>query len=160
MASFTFNVAKGRVVELHNRVDGNDPATSGLVLVVLAEAGLETDDQLRDYDTLAAILAGASSEVGNTGYARKVLTDTELAPATVDDAADKVTVTFSSQTYSAVAAGDSWRKAILCYAPDTAGLDSTFIPMCAHDLLINGAAIIPGGADIVIAAPNGYAVAT
>lgn len=28
MASFTFNIAKGRTVELYNRVESNDPANS------------------------------------------------------------------------------------------------------------------------------------
>jgi len=59
MGQLAFNISKGRVVELHNRVDGNDPANSALILVVLAEAGLESDAVLQDYDTLSALLAAS-----------------------------------------------------------------------------------------------------
>lgn len=41
MANFVFNIAKGRVAELYNRVTTNDPANSALVAVVLATAGLD-----------------------------------------------------------------------------------------------------------------------
>ena len=33
MANIVFNIAKGRVVELYNRVENNDPANSALILV-------------------------------------------------------------------------------------------------------------------------------
>ena len=160
MSDFTFNIAKGRTVELHNRVDGNDPTNAALILVVLAEAALESDVLLRDYDTLSALLAGASSEVTNTGYARKTLTDANISAATVDDVNDQATVSFAAQTFSTISAGDSWRKLLVCYDSDTtAGTDSNIIPVTAHDLLISGAAIIPAGADIVVSAPDGYCIA-
>jgi hypothetical protein len=157
VADFVFNVARGRAHEFHSRVDGNDPANSALVLVVLAEAGLESDAVLRDKDDLAAVLAGTTNEVTNTGYARKTLTDAELSPATIDDTADKVTLSFPTQTWTSVAAGDSWRKLLVCYDSDTTvGTDANIIPVTAHDLLINGAAIVPSGGNIVISLPNGY----
>ena len=157
MGAFTFNIAKGRTVEFHTRVDGNDPGTSTLKLVVLAAAGLEADDVLRDKDTLADVLAGTTNEVTNTGYARKSLADADITAVTVDDANDWVAATFSTQTFGGpnVAAGDSWSKLLVCYDP-TAGADSTIIPITAHDLRINGQVIVPNGAPILISAPNGY----
>lgn len=70
MAGFSFNVALGREVELYNRVDSNDPANSAFIGMVLADSGLETDAVLKDFDTFAAILAGTTNEVTNSGYAR------------------------------------------------------------------------------------------
>lgn len=157
MGQLVTNVGRGRAVELHNRVNDNDPANAALILVVLAESGLESDDLLRDYDTLSALLAGASNEVTNTNYARKTLTDADLAAPTVDDALDKVSLTFGTQTFTSIAAGDSWRKLLVCYDSDTtAGTDANIVPIVAHDLLLNGAAIIPSGANVVISLPNGY----
>lgn len=159
IGNFVFNQAKGRTVELHNRVNDNDPANSALILVVLAETGLESDDVLKDYDTLSALLAGASNEVTNTGYARIVLTDTALTAPTVDDTTDTVTLTFATQTTASITAGDSWRKLLICYDSDTTGgTDANIIPMYGYDLLINSAAVVPAGTTIVISLPNGYAI--
>lgn len=159
MASFTFNVAKGREVEFHKRVNDNDPSTSALIAIVLAEAALESDDLLRDYDTVDALLAGASNEATNS--VRKTLTDAELAVETIDDSLDRVTLPFPTLTYTTPAAGDAWRKLILAYDADTgAGTDANLIPVTAHDLLINGAAIVPTGVNIVISSSAGYLVAT
>lgn len=161
MADFVFNIAKGRVLEYHERVNNNDPANSALILVVLAEAGLESDDVLKDKDDLAAVVAGTTNEATNTNYARKTLTDVDIAAITVDDTNDRVTATFSSQTWTSVGAGDSWRKLILCYDSDTtAGTDANIVPLVGYDLLINGAAVVPTGANIVLSLPNGYGIAT
>lgn len=161
MGNFGFNISKGRELEFHTRVDNNDPAPSALILVVLREAGIESDDILKDYDTLSAILAGASDEATNTNYARKTLTDADISAVTVDDTNDRVTATFSNQTYTSVGSGDSWRKLLVCYDADTAaGTDANITPIAAYDLLINGAAVVPNGTNIVISAPNGYALIT
>ena len=157
MASFGFNVAKGREAEFHNRVDGNDPANSALILAVLAAATIEPDATLVDFDTLAAILA-ISLEVTNGSYARKTLTDANLSPYTVDDT---LNLPMANQTFATIAAGDSWAKLLICYDSDTTGgTDANIVPVVAHDLLLNGAAVVPNGSDIVVAFPSGYAVCT
>jgi hypothetical protein len=43
MANIVFNIAKGRVVELYNRVKSNDPANSAIILVPIETTGLESD---------------------------------------------------------------------------------------------------------------------
>lgn len=161
MASFVFNIAKGRTVEFHERVNNNDPAASALKIVVLAEAGLESDDVLKDYDDLGTLLAGASAEVTNTGYARKTLTDADLSAVTVDDVDDQAELTFGTQTWTTVSSGDSWRKLLVVYDADTAaGTDSNIIPVSAHDLLIAGVAVVPTGTNVVVSLPTGYLIAT
>jgi hypothetical protein len=142
MADFVFNIAKGRVAEFYNRVDSNDPANSALVIVV-AQAG-STDATLRDLDTLSAVLA-ATAEVTNSGYARKVLTDTDLAAFAADDANDRVDLDFADQTWTTVAAGTGWARIFICYDSDTtAGTDANIIPLTSHDF-----AVTPDGSDIV-----------
>lgn len=158
--AFTANIAKGSTVDYHRRVNDNDPANSALILVVLSATGLEADAVLQDYDDLAALLAGASNEVTNGGYARKTLTDADLTPPVVDDTLNLVTITFATQTFATIAAGDSWRMLLVCYDSDTtAGTDANIVPMYGLDLLISGAAVVPSGLNIVVSLPNGYAVA-
>ena len=146
MADSVFNIAKGRVVEFYNRVENNDPAASALIVVVLQSTGLETHALLRDYDTLAAVIAGASAEATNAGYARIVLTDVELAalPAP-DDGNDWYQVDIPDQTWTGVAGvGGAWGMILICYDADTAGgTDANIIPLTMHDF-----AVTPDGSDI------------
>lgn len=148
MANFVFNIAKGRVVELYNRVESNDPTNSALVVVALLATGIESDATLADYDTLAAILAAANDEATNTGYARKVLTDSDLAALpSPDDTNNWFQVDIPDQTWTGVAASPgAWSKILICYDNDTtAGTDSNIIPLTAHDF-----AVTPDGSDIVM----------
>jgi len=160
MANFTFNVSLGRVVEFYSRVDGNDPANSALILVVLANAGLETDAILKAKTTLADVVSGTTNEVTNTGYSRKTLTDSDLSAYTVDNTNGQIVLSIGTQTFSSISAGDLWRKLLVCYDSDTTGgTDANIIPVTAHDLLLDGAAITPAGSNILISDPTGFAVA-
>jgi len=144
MANFVYNIAKGRVVELYNRVDSNDPANSAIVIVAINTSA--TDAALKDLDTLAAIEAdGNTAEVTNSGYARKVLTDADLAAYSVNDASDLIDLVLTNQTWTAVAAGTAWTDLVICYDPDTtAGTDANIIPLTCNDF-----AITPDGSDII-----------
>jgi len=144
MADFVFNISKGRVAELYNRVDSNDPANSALIIVVLATSGLEADSVLLDADTLAAVVSGTTNEVTNTNYARKTLTDTDLSALTPDDTNNRMDLDIVDQTWTGVAAGDGWSKLLVCYDNDTtAGTDSNIVPLTAHDFVVT-----PDGSDI------------
>ena len=161
MANFSADSALGREVELYNRVNSNDPANSALILVVLANAGLEADAVLRTYATLSALLAGASNEATNAGYARITITDAGLAAYTVDTVNHSITLPLADQTFTTPAAGDAWRKLVICYDSDTtAGTDANIEPMCFHDILVNGVAAVPNGSNIVIGFGNGILVAS
>lgn len=146
MADFVFNIAKGRVGEFYRRVDGNDPSNSALVIVVLATSGLESDATLIDKDDLAAVVSGATNEVTNTNYARKVLTDSDLSAASPDDANDRADFDIPDQTWNSVASGDGWSKVLVCYDSDTTGgADSAIIPLTAHDFVV-----VPDGTNITL----------
>lgn len=146
MSDFVFNVAKGRAAEFYWRVKNNDPANSALVVVVLATTGLEADSALRDYATLSAVVAGATNEVTNTGYARKVLTDSDLVAFAVDNTNDRVDIDIADQTWTGVASGDGWSKVLVCYDGDTTGgTDANIVPLTAHD-----AVFVPDGSDLIV----------
>jgi hypothetical protein len=144
MANFVFNIAKGRVAELYNRVDTNDPTNSQLIVLAI-NAGAATDATLMDLATVAAIEADANAaEVTNSGYARKLLVDTDLAAMTVDNTNDRMPLDLPDQTWTSVAAGTAWTDLIIAYDSDsTAGTDSNVIPLTCHDF-----AVTPNGGNI------------
>lgn len=149
MAAFVFNIALGQVAELYRRVKSNDPANSALVLVAI-NAGAATDATMRDYDTLAALIADADvAEVTNSGYSRKVLTDADLAafPAP-DDTNNRLDLSLPAVTWAGIAAGTGWTDVVVCYDPDTTtGTDSSIVPLTLFDLVKT-----PDGGDIPLAA--------
>src|SRR3990170_8936893 len=129
MANFVFNMGKGRVAELYNRVDTNDPANSALIVMVLATSGIETDAALIDSDSFTEVLDGTTNEVTNTGYARKTLTDADIVAFAPDDTNDRVDLDIPDQTWTAVAAGSAWTDLSLNYDNDTTvGTDANIIP--------------------------------
>jgi hypothetical protein len=144
MADLVFNIAKGRVAELYNRVDSNDPANSVLVIVAI-DANGDTDATMRDRDDLSALLGGTANEVTNTNYARKTLTDADIVAFAPDDTNDRVDLDIPDQTWTGVAAGTAWTDLLVCYDSDsTGGTDSNIVPMTLHDF-----AVTPDGSDIV-----------
>ena len=152
MADFVFNVAKGRAAEFFNRIDTNDPAAAELVIMVLATSGLESDATLKDKTTFADVVSGTTNEVTNSGYAKKALSDADVA-FTVDQANDRVDLDIADQTWTAVAAGDGWSKLVIGYDPVGSQTMSDIIPMTAHDFVVT-----PDGSDITaqIAAAGFY----
>lgn len=143
MGDFVFNVAKGRVAELYNRVKTNDPTNAALILVAINTTA--TDATLKDLDTLALVLAdGDTAEVTNTNYARKVLVDSDLNALAPDDTNDRMDLDFADPTWATILAGDAWTDILICYDPDTTGgADSAIIPLTQHDF-----SITPDGSDV------------
>lgn len=142
MANIVFNIAKGRIVELYNRVESNDPTNSALILVPIETSGLESDATLIDADSLQALLSGATNE--QTTMGRKTLTDADLAALpSPDDANDRYEVSLPTVTWTA-ATGNAISKIAVCYDPDTtAGTDANIIPLTLFDF-----AVTPSGADV------------
>ena len=128
MTATIANIAKGRLNEFARRVNGNDPATSGFVVVLLQDTGLDALDTLRDFDTLALLIAG-NTEVSASGYARLVLDDADLADPSVDDSGNAQTFDVADFDFGVLGAGQNVAASIIAYAPDTGGADSTMIPV-------------------------------
>lgn len=142
MANIVLNIAKGRVVELYNRVKANDPANSALIIVPIETTGLEADATLIDKDDLAAFLVGTTNE--QTTMGRKTLTDADLSalPAP-DDTNDRYDISLPTVTWTA-ATGNAISKLLVCYDSDTTGgTDANILPLTLFDF-----AITPSGADV------------
>ena len=144
MVEQVFNIALGRIAELYNRVDLNDPANAVFNILILATTGLETDAVLKDLDTVAALVAGTTNEVTNAGYVRKEIIDTDIVAFAPDDATDSVKLIIPNQTWTGVAAGDGWSYYVVAYDSDsTAGTDANIVPLTMHVLTAT-----PDGSDI------------
>lgn len=117
------NIAKGRFVEMYNRVENNDPANSAFIFVLLQAA--EADAVLLDYDDLGALLGAAgNTEADFTNYARKTITDVELAPLPApDDVNNRRDVDMPDQTFANAggALNNNLVKAVIGFDPDTTG---------------------------------------
>jgi hypothetical protein len=144
MADQIFNIALGRVAELYNRVDLNDPANAVLTILILATTGIETDAVLKDKTTVTDLVSGATNEVTNTNYARIELVDTDLVAMAPDQGNDRMDLDIPDQTFTNIVAGDGWQDLIVCYDNDsTGGTDANIVPMTMHDFVVT-----PDGSDI------------
>lgn len=136
MANIVFNQALGRLAYYASLPGTND----ALIMVPLETSGLVDDATMRDYDTLDAILAGASNE--QTDMGRKTLASVTV---TVNDTDDRVDIDAADVTWTE-ATGDPIGAVVICYDPDTTGGDDTaLIPLTKHDV-----SMTPDGSDFTL----------
>lgn len=126
MGDFVTNVGKGRHVYYASVAQAG---TGGAVLtaVVLEASGLESDDALQDYDTLSALLAGASNE--QTTMGRKDLANVTV---TVDDTGNDASWDADDLVW-ADATGNATGKIVICFDPSGSTADTGLIPLTIHD---------------------------
>jgi hypothetical protein len=140
VSDFVFNIAKGRVAELYNRVDSNDGANSAIIIVPV-DRGASSDATLKDDATLTAVLTHVTERSTN-GWARKTLTDSDLAALTVDNTNDRMPCAFPTQTWTPTSGAVT--DLVFCYDNDTtAGTDSNLVP-----LVMLAFAITPDGSQV------------
>ena len=154
MADIVFNIAKGRVAELYNRVDSNDPTNAALIVALIAASGIETDAVLRDKDTFSDLVSGTTDFATNTGGGRKTLTDADIVAFAPDDTNDRVDLDIPDQTWTGVANDGTGAigDLVIGYDSDTtAGTDANIVPLTLHDF-----AVTPDGSDITAQLPNGF----
>lgn len=148
MSDGVFNIAKGKVNEYVARVDANDPANSAIIVVPVDRAAV-TDATLKDFDTLAAILAGGVTERSSNNWNRKTLTDSDISAPVVDDTNDRLEADLPDLTWSPGPTSGAVTDLLVCYDPDTTGgTDAAVIPLTWH-----GFAVTPDG-NIVLASIN------
>lgn len=144
MANYLLNQAKGRLVELMNRVDQNDPANSAIILVPLSAS--ETEANAQDTDDLTAFLATAANEQAAGGWVRKTLTDVDIAAIAVDDVNNRFPATLPSVTWTGPTAGSNTTGLAICYDADTTGgTDANTIVLAHCDF-----AVTADGNDVVL----------
>lgn len=129
MADLVFNIAKGAAVE-----KVRDGAANLLMLLLIAA---DTDDAMRDTDTVTALLATGANEATDGSYARKTgITGT----ITVDDTNNRVDIDCPDQTWTALA-GAAILDLVIAY--EEAAADATRIPLTLHDFPVT-----PDGSDV------------
>jgi hypothetical protein len=146
MADFVFNRCKGRVTELAERVNANDPTNSVFLVALVASTGVETDAVLRDKDDFAGLVSGTTDFATNTGSGRKTLDQTGGITVTYDDTNDRVDVDIPDQTWTALANDGTGGISDLVTGYDsdsTGGTDAGVLPMTFHDF-----AVTPDGSDV------------
>lgn len=78
MANFPARYAGGRWVQWF----ALENAGEAIIAIPFHLAGLATDTNLRQYQTLAAVLAGGSAEANFTNYVRKVMSQSDFSVVT------------------------------------------------------------------------------
>ncbi len=135
MTATVYNISKGKGAHY-----GGLPAANDAIIVIpLETTGIESDATLQDYDTVAAILAGATNEQATMG--RKTAASVVV---TVDDTNNRTDVDCADVTFTAVPAGNACSRILACYEPDTtAASDSNKVPITHDDFVVT-----PAGGDI------------
>ena len=141
MANFVANIAKGKIAYYAGLPGSSD----GLEAIPLEASGIQTDDQLKDHDTVAAVLAASNNEQSTMG--RQDLTGVSV---TVDDTNNRVDISADDIVWTG-ATGSEVAKLLICYVPNTSTSgDSDKIPLTFHDFSVE-----PDGSDITATIDNG-----
>lgn len=109
-------------------------ANDALVVLLLKASGIPAEATLRDFTTLASLLASAADEADFTGYARKVVT--VGITVTQDNTNERVNGDVPDQEWNPAggAVNNTLGKIVVCYDPDTTGGDdTTIIPLTYHN---------------------------
>lgn len=139
---FVFNIAKGKAAYYASLPGTND----GLVAIPLDATGIVGAATMKDYDTVAAILAGATNE--QTDIPRKPMT---TVASTVDDTNDWTDVDADNVVFDGSTPGGDMAAFVVAYDPDTTGgSDADLIPLVIFDLVVTSA-----GGDITYEFPVG-----
>lgn len=125
-----FNVALG----VWRTYLGLPAANDALLVLLLKSAGLPAEATLRDFTTLAALLASSADEADFTAYARKIVT--VGITVTQDNVNERVDGDMLDLEWNPAggAVNNTLGKIVVCYDPDTTVLDdSTVIPLTYHN---------------------------
>lgn len=138
MADVISNIAKGAFAHWWRTVINGAPlAAADPALIVYLLVAAESDDDLDNRETLAAVLGAAgNTEATFSGYQRFTLRAAELSgfDPVVDHSATLVRVDLPDQLYAAAAAGQTVVKIGVAYQPDaTSGSDATAVPVVHLD---------------------------
>jgi hypothetical protein len=146
VASYVFNISKGRACEFFYRVKNNDPANSAIILIPLGVS--DTEANRRDDDSVSVFLAALPDEAG-ASWGRKTITDASspaLAAIAPDDVNDRFACPLPSITWTTPTAAQNTVAMLVAYDNDTTGGDDTnLIPICVCDF-----AVTADGNDVIL----------
>jgi hypothetical protein len=130
MAALIPNMAKGKAAYYAGLPAAND------ALIWVLFSGTETDDNIRDADTLTAVIGTALNEATFAGYARVTATGVSV---TVDDTNNRTDVDAADPSWSPTAA-EALTRIGLFYDPDTTtGTDADLVPLFIDDFALTTA---------------------
>lgn len=130
MAALIFNIAKGSFAYYA----GLPAASDAIIWVVFS--GTETDANVRDVDTLTALIGTSLDEATFTGYSRQTATGVTV---TVDDTNDRVDVDANDPQWSPTSAQAITRIAAVYDSDTGAGTDANIIPLFIDDFALTTA---------------------
>jgi len=136
MSNGVFNIARGRVNEYVSRVNGNDPANSAIIAILLKVT--EADAALMDHEEIDALLTAAgNTEADFASYARIVLSDTDVSEPAPDHTNNwQASDLDADPTWANATTGQNIVRLIFAYDDDTTGGDDTnLIPLTYHDFV-------------------------
>lgn len=149
MADFPFNIAKGRVTQFAELIEGNaSPYANAVFMLSLWRYGATADATIKDYDTISALEGDANAAELTSGvnanYVRKEVTEAGVT-VTYDDTNEWVDVDIPDQTWTALGAGGTAiTDLVVAFDNDNAaGTDANIVPCTSHDF-----AVTADGSDI------------
>jgi len=135
--STAFNISKHKIGWYFEQVNASaGGANPGLVIILLRSTGIEADDTLNNYDTVAALLGTGNDEPTFTNYVRKTVFGNTVT-VTVDDTGNRVLLDLPDQTWADAGGttNDTVSKVLIAYDPNlSTGTDSDLVPLVAHDI--------------------------
>lgn len=134
MGNAAFNVAKGRAIELVNRVKVGDPSASRLYAIPVDRAAV-SDATLIDCDDFAAVISAGVTERNANGWSRITLAAADITAVAPDDtndrqAGDTIDLSWAGPTAGAVS------DIVFCYAAVASPTNSQLVPLSVHTFVI------------------------
>lgn len=134
MGNAAFNVAKGRAVELANRVKTGDPAAARLY-VIPVDRGAVTDATLIDCADFAAVIAAGVTERSTSGWSRITLAAADITAIAPDNTNDRQPVDTIDLSWAGPTAG-AVTDIVFCYASVASPTNSQLVPLSVHTFTI------------------------
>jgi hypothetical protein len=133
LTNIVFNVAKGRVGELYNRVDLADPAAARLY-VIPVDVGAATDEAIRDADDFAAVVTAGVTDRSTGWGGKKELGAADLAALNtgLDDTNNWLDLDIPDQTWNSVAAGNNSTHLLIGYSASATPTNAQIVPCTLH----------------------------
>lgn len=135
MATFAFNIAKGRAVELTNRVKVGDPAAARLYVIPLSATPAQATAV--DVDDFAALITAGATEAAAGNWNRKTIAAADITALTPDDVNDRYDVDFIDLLWTpGPTTGNNSVALVVCYASVATPTNAQLLPLSHHDFAI------------------------
>lgn len=136
--STAFNISKGKLQWYWEQA--RNGTNTGILVILLKNTGLESDNVLADHNSVGALLSGPNDETDFTNYARVTVAGTTVPAPTVADDTNRVILTLPDQTWADAGGtvNNTIGKVLLAYDGNTTSVDdNALVPLLAYDALIN-----------------------